>query len=180
MERRMTVDQYLGGEETNRPQELAFGRLREPAAPGFEHQLIVGRLHVQLDAHVRAQRCGRVVVSPIDVILDLERALVVQPDLAFMSSARLGICRDQIWGAPDLVVEVLSTSNRRHDRTVKVGWYADYGVRECWLVDPVAGTIEVADFAEPAAVHRLFDGLDPVRSRVLPDLQITAAGVLND
>lgn len=180
MWRKMTVDQYLGSEETNRPQELAFGVLREPPSPGFEHQLIVGRLYAQLDAHVRVQRSGRVVVSPIDVILDREQALIVQPDVAFISSARLHICTDRIWGAPDLVVEVLSTSNRRHDRTVKVEWYARYGVRECWLVDPVAGTIEVVDFSEPAAVPRLFDGADLVRSRVLPDLKLTAEGAFTD
>jgi Uma2 family endonuclease len=180
MERRMTVEQYLAGGETNRPQELAYGLLREPAAPGFEHQVIVGRLHVTLDAHVRAGRLGRVVESPVDVILDPVRALVVQPDIVFVSSQRLGICRDQIWGAPDLVVEVLSTSNRRHDRTVKVGWYAYYGIRECWLVDPVACTIEVVDFAEAAIVPRLFDGIDLVRSRVLPDLQMPAAAAFAD
>ena len=180
MERRTTVDQYLAGEETNRPQELAYGLLREPPAPGFAHQVIVGRLHVALDAHVRAARLGRVVESPVDVILDADRALVVQPDLVFVSAARLGICRDQIWGPPDLVVEVLSTSNRRHDRTVKVGWYQHYGVRECWLVDPIAGTIEVVDCSDGSPVPRLFDGSDLVRSYVLPDLQMTAAAAFTD
>src|SRR5688572_21546716 len=102
MERRMTVEEYLTGVETNRPQELAYGILREPAAPGYHHQVIVGRLHVQLDAHIRAGNAGRLVLSPIDVILDVPRALVVQPDLVFVAAARSAICSDRIWGPPDL------------------------------------------------------------------------------
>jgi hypothetical protein len=77
--RRMTIAEYLIGEETNRPQELAYGVLREPPTPTFEHQMMVGALYRRLDRHVRRHRLGRVVLSPMDVILDVERALVVQP-----------------------------------------------------------------------------------------------------
>src|SRR5262245_50010350 len=102
MSGRLTVEAYLAGEETMRPQELAFGVLREPPAPGFHHQIVVGRLHVRLDRHVNRYGTGRVVLSPVDVILDMEHGLVVQPDLVFVSTARAGICADRIWGAPDL------------------------------------------------------------------------------
>jgi Uma2 family endonuclease len=179
VERRLTVDSYLAGEETNRRQELAFGVLREPPAPGYNHQIVVGRLHVRLDAHVRDKRAGRVILSPIDVVLDRDQGLVVQPDLVFVSTERLHICTHAIWGAPDLVVEVLSTDNRRHDRTVKVEWYRQYGVRECWLVDPVARTIEVIDFSE-AHGSMLFDGSKPIRSQVLPHLELAASAVFSD
>lgn len=180
MLRRMTVDTYVAGEETNRPQELAFGVLREPAAPSFDHQVIVGRLHVRLDAHVRRHRAGRVVTSPVDVVLDRQRALIVQPDVLFVAAERLHICTDRVWGPPDLVVEVLSTANRRHDRAVKCGWYRAYGVRECWIVDPVARTIEIVDMARDGDGPALFDGEEPVRSRVLPGLRLRPADVFND
>lgn len=45
-------------------------------------------------------------------------------------------------GAPDLVVEVVSASSRRYDRVVKLGYYADAGVPEYWVVDPEARTLE--------------------------------------
>ena len=174
MERRISIEEYLTGEETNGPQELAFGFLREPAAPGYNHQVIVGRLHVALDAHVRTQKLGRVVTSPIDVVLDPVGALVVQPDVVFVASDRLDICAHHIGGAPDLVVEVLSTSNRRHDRSVKVGWYRVYGVRECWVVDPVARTVEVFDFTLSEDQPRLFHDNEQIVSAIFPDLQLSA------
>lgn len=180
MWRRMTVDTYLAGEETNRPRELAYGVLREPAAPSFDHQVIVGRLHVRLDAHVRRHQAGRVVTSPVDVVLDRQRSLIVQPDVLFVATARLHICTDRIWGAPDLVIEVLSTANRRHDRAVKSGWYRAYGVRECWIVDPVARTIEVIDMSPDGDGPALFDGEQPISSRVLPGLQLLPIDVFTD
>ncbi|MCI0632530.1 MAG: Uma2 family endonuclease, partial [Actinobacteria bacterium] len=45
-------------------------------------------------------------------------------------------------GVPDLVVEVMSPSSGRYDRVVKLGWYATAGVREYWIVDPLARTLE--------------------------------------
>jgi hypothetical protein len=93
------VPEYLTGEETNRPQELTYGVLREPPTPTFEHQMMVGALYDRLNRHVRTYRLGRVVLSPMDVILDVDRALVVQPDVLFVSTEREAICRDRIWGA---------------------------------------------------------------------------------
>jgi Uma2 family endonuclease len=162
----------VAGEETNRPRELAYGILREPPAPGFPHQIIVGRLFTRLDHHVRRHSAGTVVMSPIDVILDRENHLVVQPDIVFVRSQRLGICRTQIWGAPDLVVEVLSTGSSRRDRTVKVAWYRKYGVRECWLVDAIGRTVEVIDLSAPPQQSREYLGRETLRSRVLPRLRL--------
>jgi Uma2 family endonuclease len=163
-----------------RPQELAYGLLREPPAPTFQHQAIVGRLHVLLERHVRRSAAGRVVASPVDVVLDREHALVVQPDLVFVSAARLDICKDQIWGAPDLVAEVLSMGSHRRDRTVKVAWYRQYGVRECWLVDLIARHIEVLDLAAPGRASRVFEARQMVRSAVLPRLRLRADDVVTD
>lgn len=170
--RRITVPEYLTGEETNRPQELAYGVLREPPTPAFEHQMVVGALYRRLDHHVRRLRLGRVVPSPMDVILDVERALIVQPDVLFVSTAREAICRDRIWGAPDLTVEVLSQGNQRHDRVVKGQWYQQYGVREYWLVDLISRQIEVRDLTSRDAPPRAYEARAIVRSRVLPRLRL--------
>jgi hypothetical protein len=79
------------------------------------------------------------------------------------------IVRNQVWGAPDIAVDVLSPSTARRDRTVKLGWYRQYGVGECWLVDAHQRVIEVVDSRAPdEAAPARCAGLHPLRSRVLP------------
>src|SRR2546422_7693702 len=103
MESTMTTDEYLyDTEETNRIRELAMGVLREPPAPFFSHQSLVLRLARIWADHVEPRKLGRVAVAPVDVVLDRARALVVQPDVLFVSAERLSIIRNQVWGAPDL------------------------------------------------------------------------------
>jgi Uma2 family endonuclease len=164
--------EYLTGYETNRPRELAWGVVREPPAPSWDHQIVVGRVFTRLDRHVSRYGLGRVVQSPIDVVLDRERALVVQPDLAFVATDRLDICTDRIWGAPDLAVEVLSMGTARHDGTVKLAWFQQYGVRECWLVDPVSCTVDVVSLTTDTRSSRVCDRDQLVRSQVLPRLRV--------
>jgi Uma2 family endonuclease len=170
--RRLTLEEYLSGEETNRPMELDFGVVREPAAPSWSHQLVVGRTFVSLYEHVSHSKLGRVVQSPIDVILDRERELVVQPDIVFVATSRLHICADRVWGAPDLTVEVLSSSTARHDSTVKLAWFQHYGVRECWLVDPVAIDVTVVSFTESTRASKVYAEHEWVTSPVLPQLRL--------
>jgi Uma2 family endonuclease len=175
MTRRIDVEEYFQGPETLRPMELVHGVVREPPAPRYGHQSIVTRTTVLLDRHVRDHALGVVCVSPIDVVLDRARALVVQPDVVFVSTARSGIIRDRIWGAPDLVVEVLSRRTAVRDQTEKLGWYRRYGVSECWFIAPVARTIEVVDCCSAtigsARVHR---GAAVIESCVLPALNLRA------
>lgn len=173
--RRQVLDAYLTGPEQIRPQELVWGMVHEPPSPFFGHQAIVTRALVLLDSHVRAHEAGVVCVSPMDVVLDEELALVVQPDVLFVSRERMQIIRKQVWGAPDLVVEVESTGTRRRDRTTKLQWYRRYGVRECWLVDPRPRTIAVVNLTGARVSRRVFRGDRPVGSAVLPQFQDTAA-----
>ena len=49
---------------------------------------------------------------------------------------------DGVYGAPDLVVEVLSPSTAQHDRGRKKEVYAQCGVREYWIASPGDRTVE--------------------------------------
>ena len=69
---------------------------------------------------------------------------VVQPDLLFVSNERAHIITDEnVQGAPDLVVEILSPSTAERDKTFKRSLYAKHGVKEYWLVDTDAETVTV-------------------------------------
>jgi Uma2 family endonuclease len=174
----MTTNDYLyDTEETNRVRELAWGVLREPPAPFFSHQSLVLKIARLLADYVEPRQLGRVAVAPVDVILDRERALVVQPDVFFIATERLSIVQDQVWGAPDLVVEVLSSSTENRDRGEKLGWYRQYGVRECWLVDLNRQQLTIVDFNGVSPVERIATGAERARSTVLPRLEVSAHDV---
>jgi Uma2 family endonuclease len=178
--RRITLDTYLSSAETNRPHELAYGVVREPAAPSWGHQIVVGRVFVRLDRHVTRHALGRVIQSPVDVVLDHERALVVQPDLIFLTAERLALCADRVCGAPDLAVEVLSLGTARHDSTVKLSWFHRYGVRECWLVDPAARRVDVVNCSSAERSTRVFTEDQTIRSAVLPRLRLRVQHMFED
>jgi Uma2 family endonuclease len=112
------------------------------------------------------------VQSPVDVVLDRERALVVQPDLVFVAAERLHICSDRVWGPPDLVVEVFSMGTAQHDRTVKLSWFQRYGVRECWLVDPIAREVIVVSLTPSSLASTVCTEDDVIQSSVLPHLRL--------
>jgi Uma2 family endonuclease len=174
----VTTNEYLyGTEETNRIRELAMGIVRQPPAPFFSHQSLVLKVARVIAEHVEPQKLGCVATAPVDVVLDRDKALVLQPDVLFVSTARLGIIRDQVWGPPDLVVEVLSHSTENRDRGEKVEWYRQYGVRECWLVDLYQESITVIDFTGDRPVKRVAKGIVTIRSSVLPDLQSSGFGI---
>lgn len=181
MRARMSVAEYLTQPETTQPMELVWGAVREPPAPVYGHQAAVTTLAAVLHQHVHERRLGVVCVSPIDVVLDAERALVVQPDIVFVSAARREIVRGQIWGAPDLVVEVASPSSARRDRTVKLAWYRRYGVRECWLVDPVRRWVTVVPLAGEGRRWRprRFTGAAQIESALLGRLGVPTAKILS-
>jgi Uma2 family endonuclease len=174
----LSVGEYLQGAETMRRRELEWGVVREPPAPLSRHQLVVTRLACQLEWHVRPADLGLVLVAPVDVILDAERGLVVQPDVIFITAARRSIVRGQVWGAPDLVVEVLSPGTARRDRTRKLDWYSRYGVSECWLADPAKGRIDVHALGDAPSV-RVYRSTGTLRSGVLPALKMRVGDVFD-
>jgi Uma2 family endonuclease len=105
-------------------------------APSFEHQEVIIEVGFQLYGHIKKNRLGKCVVSPVDVYLDKHNAY--QPDILFISNENLSIIgKDgRVHGAPDLVVEVLSPSNADDDRKKKKVVYERCGVKEYFIVDP--------------------------------------------
>jgi Uma2 family endonuclease len=174
----MTTEEYLRSYETNRPRELAYGFVREPPAPFFSHQQVVLKIGRLLADYVEPRGLGQIGIAPLDVILDADRSLIVQPDVLFVSAERTSIIRNQVWGAPDLAVEVLSPGIAAHDRTEKLGWYREYGVRECWLVDPAAEQVTVFDFSGATPATQTTDRTGTIQSTLLPDFAAPAASLL--
>lgn len=176
---RMTVDEYLETPETVTPTELIYGVLRVADAPTPRHQLLLMDLAVALWTHVRAYNLGKVILSPIDVILDRRRDLVVQPDLIFISRERLPIVTDRVWGASDMVLEVLSPHPRIGRLSERIEWFAAYGVRECWLLHQPERRLDILGFeAGRVANERAFADDAPIQSVVLPEFSQTLHSIV--
>ncbi len=121
--------------------EIINGELFMMATPSSRHQEISGELFRQLANFLEGKPC-KVYPAPFGVRLfeqDGDRPedvdTVVEPDISVICD------RDKVdargcKGAPDLIVEILSPSTRRHDRLVKLDLYQRAGVREYWIVDP--------------------------------------------
>lgn len=175
----MTTAEYLQTPETVLPRQLAYGVLRVADSPTVNHQRAVRRLVFALGNHVREMRAGELLFAPMDVVLDSKAHVVVQPDLLFVAHGRGGIVSDRVYGAPDLVVEVLSPHPRIGRLEELVGWYAKYGVRECWLVNLAQRQIVVLQFAGGAVSGRsLHESRENVTSTVLPDISLRPNDVL--
>jgi Uma2 family endonuclease len=176
----MTVDEYFNTPVTVQPTELAFGRLRAADAPTPRHQSVVAALFRVLDRHVRTRRLGRVWFAPVDVVLDAERALIVQPDLMFISNERAAIVTDRVRGAPDLVIEVLSPEPRVGRTDERIQWFAQYHVRECWLVHQQRKEVIAMTFANGLVSQRHICRADePIRSVILPEFGETLNDLLD-
>ena len=172
----LTTTEYLQTAESSRVQELVFGTLRVAESPTAAHQSLVLELAVTLRQHVLSRKLGTIWIAPLDVILDPARALIVQPDLFFVSTRREEIVTDRVWGAPDMVLEVLSPNPRIGKTEERIEWFARYGVRECWLVHQVARQIEILELgAYTKPKRRIFALWEPIASAVLPDCRMTPA-----
>jgi Uma2 family endonuclease len=138
----LTYEEYLLFPEDGRRHELIGGEHYVTPAPSTVHQRLVRRLGVLLDQFVSQRGLGEVFFAPVDVVLSPRD--VVQPDLLFLSNARLNrLTRENIRGAPDLVVEVVSEASRQVDKKLKRALYAAYDVLEYWIADPDLRFFEV-------------------------------------
>jgi Uma2 family endonuclease len=172
----LTTAEYLQTAESLRVQELIFGTLRVAGSPTFRHQDLLLELAVLMRVFVGQHKLGTVCIAPLDVILDPARALVVQPDLFFVSRTRQEIISSRVWGAPDLVVEVLSPHPRIGQLEERVEYFAHYGVRECWLMHQLTKHIEVLQLnATGVAARRMYRDVERMESNVLPDFDVSPA-----
>lgn len=159
-------------DESNQPMELWDGEIIMSPTPIPNHQRIVSRFYKLMDSLVAEKKLGEVFISPLDVILTQRR--VVQPDVFFISKSRLNLVTDRVRCAPDLAVEVISEGSWKRDRVEKKNLYEQHGVREYWIIDPEAQTIEV--FALERGAFRLFSKAErgeTARSKLLAGFEVT-------
>ena len=138
-----TCEDYLKlPEEPGYRFEVLEGFLVKEPSPSMHHQRVSAALYRQLANFFDSfDPEGELFYAPLDVTLTGDN--VLQPDLLFVSGTRKEIMReDRIDGACDLVVEIMSPTNRRKDRLQKMEIYRKAAIPHYWLVDPEENILE--------------------------------------
>ena len=175
--RKLTYDDLLAMPDDGLRHEIIDGVLYVSPSPGTPHQFTVGKLHQAIANYLDEHPIGEVYLAPFDVVFTKHD--VVEPDLLFITTERLAVLTERnVSGAPDLVVEVLSPSTRRMDLTMKRDLFEHESVRECWIVDPVEGTIDIyrrTGAALPRTASLSSAGGDLLTSPLLPGFEVALA-----
>ena len=171
---------YLSLPKIMQHYEIVDGELIMPPASTLYHQWITKKLLFALDSYVQTYQLGIVLCALVDILIHQRPVQTRQPDVLYLSAERSGFKdSDSLIGiqlleiAPDLVVEILSSSDTRRKIKDKLADYQTIGVCECWLVSPEAQTVEALKFT-PEKVERIgiFGTGQQVSSEVLPGLNL--------
>ena len=131
---KLTYQDYLNNTPPDSHSELLDGEIIMKPGEIIPHQRALLKLGIRVGEFVERRDMGEALFAPMDVVLSNND--VVQPDLLFISRDRMSIITyDNIQGAPDLVVEVLSPYTIQRDLTFKRALYAHRGIKEYWQVD---------------------------------------------
>jgi len=172
------ADVELLSQEEGKRYEIVEGELLVSTQPHWAHQETCTNIITELNLWARSGGGGKVVPAP-GVIFDEENA--VAPDVVWVSAERLRLVLGEdgkLHDAPDLVVEVLSpgTLNARRDREAKLRLYSVRGVREYWIADWQAKSLQV--YRREGAALKLNATLFPeneLTSPLLPGFTVQVA-----
>ena len=152
--------------------ELIKGKIfAKAAAPSRRHQAVLGNVLVPFHHYLKGNPC-QVYAAPFDVRFSKDPDFkkidtVVQPDISVICDATK-LDDKGCFGAPDLIVEILSPSNSKVELQNKYDLYQEYGVKEYWIIHPVENTLQINTLKD-GVYHpsRLFTSGQFVRSSVL-------------
>jgi Uma2 family endonuclease len=174
---KLTYEDFLNFPDDGRRHEIIDGEHYVTPSPVTKHQAVALNLTMALGSYLRQRPIGVVFFAPLDVVFsDFD---VVEPDLLYISRARVGVLTDRhVRGAPDLVVEILSPGTRKTDETTKRRLYERFDVNEYWVVDPELDAIKIYRRVEGAfarvAELRTETG-DTLTTPLLPDFSASLA-----
>ena len=139
---KLTYADYVLFPDDGLRHEIIEGEHYVTASPATRHQRILLNLSYLIQSYLETHPIGEIFFAPFDVLLSEINILV--PDLVYISNERAHFITPQnLQGAPDLVVEILSPSTRSRDRRLKRDVYERTGVEEYWLVDPEREVVEI-------------------------------------
>ncbi len=140
------------------PCELIDGRIVTMSPTGAEHGMIEFRLGGALQSFVLQQNKGWVMGGEVGVYTRRNPDRVRGGDIIFVSNIRSEKRPGQgfLEFAPDLIVEIMSPSDRWQDMQKKLEEYFHIGVGQVWVVEPANRAVSV--YCSVTEIERLGDG----------------------
>lgn len=175
---RYTYKDYLEWSEDERWELIDGIPYNMTPAPSPKHQEILGELYRQISNYLVGKTC-RPYLAPFDVRLFPNEKQndnnIVQPDLTIICDLSK-IMKNGCEGVPDLVIEILSPSTAKKDRSEKKRLYQRAGVREYWIVDPLHHTIEVFTLSDQGKYGEaeLYGKEDEIKVGMFDELTISS------
>jgi Uma2 family endonuclease len=170
-----TEAQYLKlTDQTNHLIEFTDGVIEVLPVPTREHQRISAGLYRELFAAVQALG-GIVLYAPLR--LQIRPGMFREPDLVVLLDEDDPRNQDTFWPGADMVIEIVSPDRPQRDLVDKPVDYAEAGIPEYWIVNPMDETIRVLTLAgDTYTLHGVFRHGDQATSALLPGfaLDVTA------
>lgn len=160
-------------DDTNR-YEIIKGELFVSRAPGLTHQTVIAESIAAFSIYFLRRPIGKIIPTPGLILSKFDGVI---PDLVFVTHERLARIRaeERLVAAPELVIEIISpgAENSRRDRVAKRQLYAQHGVEEYWIVDPLMRAIEIYRLKDgaPEQIAELRDA-DVITSPLLPEFAL--------
>jgi Uma2 family endonuclease len=168
--------------------ELFRGKIFKMSGANTKHQVVQGNLHLSIGNYLKKQKKCRVFMPPYDVRLpahnrkkDHEITTVVQPDLCVICDPSR-IDDRGILGAPDLVIEILSSGNSKKELRLKYELYEEAGVKEYRVVFPAEEAVLIyyltpSGFFSDAKTHTAGD---VINVKTIPGLSIDVSDIFDN
>ena len=179
-----TYQRYCDELDDGNRYEIIDGVPYMMAAPTRRHQRILGEMHFMFRTYLQGKSC-EVYLSPFDVRLAIygeskgDEINVVQPDVMVFCDERKLDDKGGI-AAPDIAIEILSSSSAKNDRYRKFNLYEKAGVREYWIVDGANETIEIFILKDGKFdLYAFLQTEDVITSTVLEGLEIKVSDIFS-
>ena len=176
---KLFIEEFLALGETDEKMELEYGKLYIMGTANKDHQFLKRHICQPIEAYLDGfDEPPAELHDEITTILSRELHLALEPDIVIILAGRSDIGGIvYVEGVSDIAAEILS-SDRSRDLVRKRQIYAENGVREYWIIDPVADTVTPLELHGNRYIERADLGIgDTLTTPLLPGLEIPLGAI---
>jgi len=178
----LTYEEYMAEGVVKERYDIIEGVRTFMTAPTWEHQAVILTIAKILDRYSEQTGSGKAMIAPLDILIRrAPRLQVRQPEAFYITHGRLAQGggpprRGPLEIAPELVVEIISDTERRRTIDGKTADYITIGVQEEWIVRSEQRTVEVVQLTPDGPVSiATYDETQKLQSQFFPDLTVAVA-----